>query len=123
MTTPYLSLIVSANKRNLELLAQFLEKEGYQTATAATFDEFNQALDGSQEFSLALVDISGFDRGIWERCERLRTDDIPLLIISAKQSAALQQESITYGARGVLVKPLVVRELMALVKNLMTESA
>jgi DNA-binding response OmpR family regulator len=118
MTTPALLLTVGANTRNLELLAQFLGKEGYQTIAAATLDEFDQALNGAQAINLALVDIGGFDRGIWDVCERLRTKDIPLLVISAKQSASIDQQSMTHGARGVLVKPLVIRELLALVRNL-----
>jgi len=114
-------LTVGANKRNLELLAQFLDKEGYQTIAAATLDEFDQALNGSVEFKLALLDISGFDRGIWEHCERVQKKGIPLLVISPKKSAAIQQESLTHGARGVLVKPLVVKELIALVRQLIAE--
>lgn len=115
-------LTVGANKRNLELLAQFLGKQGYQTIAAATLEEFDQALNSSQEFSLALVDIGGFDRGIWDICERLRAKDIPLLVISAKQSASIDKESLTHGARGVLVKPLVIRELLVLVRNLIEVS-
>ena len=42
MTAPRLLLTVGANKRNLELLAQFLGKQGYQTIAAATLDEFDQ---------------------------------------------------------------------------------
>ncbi len=113
-----LLLTVDANKRNLELLAQFLGNEGYSTITAATLDEFDIALNSPQEFKLALVDISGFDRGIWERCDRLHEKDIPVLVISPKQSAGIQQESLTRGARGVLVKPLAVRELVRVVRNL-----
>lgn len=115
-------LLVGTNKRNLELLAEFLGKEGYRTLSAANLEEFDQVLNTTQKINLALVDISGFERGIWERCECLREKGIPLLILSPKQSAAIQQESIAHGARGVLVKPLAVRELIGLVGKLLEGS-
>ncbi len=122
MSDQPLLLTVGASKRNLELLAEFLGKEGYETVAATTLDEFDRALDSPQGFKLALVDISGFDRNIWERCAQLQKKAIPLLIILPKQSAAIQQESLTHGARGALVKPLVVRELITLLRALIQET-
>lgn len=122
MTAQRFLLTVGTNKRNLELLAEFLGKEGYLTLAVASLEEFDHVLDKSQEISLALVDISGFDSHIWERCDHLREKDIPLLVISPKHSAAIQQESIGRGARGVLVKPLAVRELIGLVNTLLEGS-
>ena len=116
-------LAVDRNHRNLELLSQFLEREGYQTRPAATLEEFDQALAEAIGIGLALVDIAGFDRAIWERCEELRHHKIPFLVISPKQSAAIQQASLTHGARGVLIKPLVVRELLGLIHSLLDEDA
>lgn len=116
-------LAVDRNHRNLELLSQFLGREGYQTRPAATLEEFDQALAEANGLGLALVDIAGFDREIWERCEGLRHHKIPFLVISPKQSAAIQQASLTHGARGVLIKPLVVRELLGLIGSLLEEDA
>jgi DNA-binding response OmpR family regulator len=115
-------LVVACNPRNLELLAQFLGSEGIATRCVATIEEFDAALDESAPVGLALVDIGGFDRSIWERCERLRDRDIPLLVLSPRRSAALQQESLAHGARGVLVKPLATRELLGLIRNLINEA-
>jgi DNA-binding response OmpR family regulator len=121
MNAPPLILAVDRNRRNLDLLGQFLGKEGYQLRTAATPDEFDLALAGSDEIGLALVDIAGFDRSIWERCEVLRARKIPFLVLSPKQSLALQQASLTHGARGVLIKPLVVKELLGIIRSLLEE--
>ena len=55
-------LAVDHNSRNLELLSQFLGREGYQTRTAADLQEFDQALAEADGIELALVDIAGFDR-------------------------------------------------------------
>jgi len=116
-------LAVDCNHRNLELLSQFLGREGYQTRTATTLEEFDQVLAEADGIGIALVDIAGFDRSIWERCEGLRHHKIPFLVLSPRQSAALQQVSLTHGARGVLIKPLVVKELLGLVSSLLEEDA
>jgi DNA-binding response OmpR family regulator len=121
MKVPSLILAVDRNRRNLSLLDQLLGKEGYQLRTAATPDELDRALAAPGEIGLALVDITGFDRSIWERCEVLRVQKIPFLVLSPKQSTALQQASLTYGARGVLIKPLVVKELLGIIRSLLEE--
>ncbi|HXG48136.1 MAG TPA: response regulator [Methylomirabilota bacterium] len=115
-------LAVDHNPHNLELLAQFLGNQGIATRCIVTIEEFDAALGESAPVGLALVDISGFDRSIWERCERLRDRGIPLLVLSPRHSAALQRESLAHGARGVLVKPLATRELLGLLRNLMNET-
>jgi DNA-binding response OmpR family regulator len=115
-------LAVDHNSRNLELLSQFLGREGYQTRTAADLQEFDQALAETDGIDLALVDIAGFDRSIWERCEALRYHKIPFLVLSPRQSAAIQQASLTHGAQGVLVKPLTVKDLLGLISSLIREA-
>jgi DNA-binding response OmpR family regulator len=114
-------LAVDHNRRNLELLSQYLGQVGYQTRTSSSLEEVDLLLDQADEVRLALVDIGGFDHRIWERCQRLREQHIPFLVLSPKHSAALQQASVSAGARGMLVKPLVVRELLGLIRSLMEE--
>ena len=114
-------LAVDRNQRNLELLAQFLNKEGYQTIGADSFEEVVRAIDLPDKIGMALVDISGFDRRIWDCCEQLRNHQIPFLILSPKQSAAIQHESFSRGARSMLVKPLIVRDLLSIVHSLLGE--
>jgi DNA-binding response OmpR family regulator len=112
-------LLVNTNQRNLQLLAEYLGKEGYATFTARSLEEFDQILDGENNVGLALVDITGFDQSIWQRCEQLRSRQRPFLVISPTQSVAIQRASLSHGARGVMTKPLVVKELMGLVKGLL----
>lgn len=118
-------LTLDRNQRNLDLLSQFLVKAGYKTLPVVSLPELDQFLnsyDPSTEIvSLALVDISGFGGQIWQYCAQLHTNNIPLLIISPKQSAALQQESLTHGAHGMLVKPLVVKDLLKIVATLVNK--
>jgi DNA-binding response OmpR family regulator len=112
-------LLVNVNQRNLQLLAEFLGKEGYATFTASSLEEFDRALAGENNVGVALVDITGFDQSIWQRCEQLRSQHRPFLVISPRQSVAIQQASLSHGARGVMIKPLVVKELMGLVKGML----
>lgn len=114
-------LVVDHNRRNLELLAQFLGQAGYPMVLAYDAEEFGLALDRSDEIGLALIDLAGLGRRIWDPCERLRAKGIPLLVISPRQSVAIERESLAHGARSVLIKPLVVKELLALIRGLLEE--
>jgi len=114
-------LLVSRLPRNLQLLSDFLQKEGYTTVTAATYDEFDQILSKQEPIAGALVDIAGFNTEIWQRCEGLRAAKVPFLVVSPQQSAAVQKASLSHGARGVMAKPLVVKELISIVQSLLAE--
>lgn len=111
-------LAVCHNTRNLELLTQFLQREGYPAMRAATLPELDEALEEPSGLSLALIDLSGFDAQIWQRCDRLHRDGIPFLLISAGRSRALRKEGLRRGARDVLGKPLAMQELSALIEGL-----
>ncbi|HEY9669636.1 MAG TPA: response regulator [Coleofasciculaceae cyanobacterium] len=121
MNETLIILAVDRNQRNLELLAQFLGKEGYQVLKANSLEEFHQSLTNLQDIDLAMVDIAGFDRRIWDYCQRLRDQKVPFFVLSPKQSTALQNESLARGARSVLVKPLVVKELLGIIHSLLGE--
>lgn len=112
-------LAVDHNSRNLELLYQFLNQAGYQILPAVSLEEFDQAIANEKEIMMALVDIAGFDGRIWDYCERLRDRNIPLLVISPRQSAAIRETSLSHGAQSVMIKPLVVRELLGVIQSLL----
>jgi len=113
-------LLVNRLPRNLQLLADFLAKEGYLTVRASTYEGIDLAL-ANPPLAGALVDITGFDTEIWVRCEQLRTAKIPFLVVSPRQSAAIQQASLSHGAKGVMVKPLVVKELIGVIRSILEE--
>jgi DNA-binding response OmpR family regulator len=117
--TKPLILAVDRNPRNLELLGQFLDREGFQTVTAISLESLDQILSQSLPIQLVLIDISGFDRQIWNYCEHLRAKEIPFLVLLPKQSVAVQQEGLSHGARGMLVKPLVSQQLLGMIRSLL----
>ena len=116
-------LIIGSNPRNLELLAQFLGKEGYETRSADTLEAFAELLGVKEAYGMALVDITGFDRGIWQYCEQCSNLGIPLFVISQPPPPRAQHESLEHGAQGVLYKPLILKELLHLVKKMSLESS
>lgn len=119
MSTPLPVLAACRHARNLELLAQFLARQGYPTRAVATLEELDAALAAEPPLGLALIDLSGFDARIWRRCDELHQAGVPFLLISAgRSSERLQQEGLRHGARGVLGKPLAMRELASLIESL-----
>ena len=112
MSAESIILVVDSNRGNLELLSQQLGREGYQTVTAASLEELDQAIQGKEKIALSLIDISGFDRHIWERCEELHKAKTPFIVISARRSPTIQRYSIKHGASVLLVKPLDFKDLL-----------
>lgn len=117
----YTILLVNRLPRNLQLLGEFLENEGYTTISASTYEDLDRVFSQQLSIDGALVDIAGFDAQIWIRCERLRSAKIPFLVVSPQQSAAIQQAGLAHGARSVMVKPLVVKELIGVIKSILVE--
>lgn len=109
-------LVVAHNPKNVELLSQFFEKQGYQTATASSLSEFDALVKEETPLNLALIDITGFDKSIWDRCEILRKMRVPFFIIFPKASEKAQDESISRGAKEAFVKPLSKDRLLKIVK-------
>jgi DNA-binding response OmpR family regulator len=105
-------LVANSNRADLGLLLQQLLKEGYDTLDAASLEELDARIRVSKKIALGLIDLSGFDQRIWERCEALRKAGIPFIVISPHRSPLIQRESMKHGANGLLVKPLGIRELL-----------
>lgn len=119
---PRTILVVDRNPRNLELLMQALAGHGFQTLCAPDLAHFDELLAHPETIELALVDIDGFDAGIWERCQRLRERKVGVLVLVKRRTMPfVQVESARCGARAVLPKPLSPRQLTQMVQDLMEE--
>jgi len=112
MSTESIILVVDSNRSNLEFLSQQLGQAGYQPLTAVSLEELDQAIQGKEKITLSLIDISGFDRRIWERCEELHKAKTPFIVISARRSPTIQRHSMKHEASGLLVKPLDFKDLL-----------
>ncbi|KAM3108016.1 response regulator transcription factor [Phormidesmis sp. 146-33] len=116
---PLQILVLDRNRRNLTLLTQFLEQQGYQVLPALCLEDVALILGPVPKIDLALIDISGFDASIWSVCQQLRQQGIPFLVISPRHHAAIQQASIAHGANGLLSKPIAMREFLQLIRELL----
>lgn len=108
-------LILSRIERNLELMTNFLSKQGFTSVSALSYDDLDKIL-AQNDFDIALLDIAGFDSKIWSYCERINQTKKPFFIISPIKNPKIDHESLKKGARGVIVKPLVMKELIELIK-------
>ncbi|HMF30518.1 MAG TPA: response regulator [Candidatus Lokiarchaeia archaeon] len=111
-------LVLDHNSRNLELLDQFLRKQNYEPVCIGDLGELQQFIadtNALSTISMALLDITGFDSGLWESAEILREHKIPFFIISAGKNPATQETGLNHGASRVLVKPLVGKELIQII--------
>jgi len=114
-------LTVGSNRANLELLSQQLLKEGYEVLSVASLEELDQTIQEKKNITIALIDLSGFDERIWDRCEELREAKIPFIVISPQRSPIIQRDSMKHGASGLLVKPLSIKELLEYIHTLLGE--
>jgi len=112
MSAKSIILVFDSNRSNQELLSHQLGQAGYQILTAANLEELDQAIRGKEKIALSLIDISEFDRHIWERFEELHKAKTPFIVISARRSPTIQRHSMKNGASGLLVKPLDFKDLL-----------
>lgn len=109
---------LSRNKRNSDILVKILGEQGYDVAGFSEPIEMVSEAKNREKVDLVLMDISGFNQNIWKSCEDLRLLDITFLVLSPQQHRVIEEQSMKQGAERVLVKPLVIKELLLLVKSL-----
>lgn len=110
-------LALDKNSSNLELLGKFLSREGYGVIGVSSIEKFQEKILKEPTIKLAVVDVSGFDRRVWNCCEKLKILDIPFILISPKQSVTIKQQGINYGAREIMVKPLNLKYFLTAIRN------
>jgi len=117
-------LIVDDEKNILLVLKKALQSTGYQVSTASDGVE---ALDKASEISpdLILLDIvlpklNGFM--VYEALkEEPKTEDIPVIFISAKSEEEDIRKAEELGAKDYLVKPIKQKELLDTVQSVLKE--
>ena len=117
-------LIVDDEKNILLVFKKALQSTGYQVSTATDGVE---ALDKASEISpdLILLDIvlpklNGFM--VYEALkEEPKTEDIPVIFISAKSEEEDIRKAEELGAKDYLVKPIKQKELLDTVKSVLKE--
>ncbi|MDP2718859.1 MAG: response regulator [Dehalococcoidia bacterium] len=121
MTTKPILLVVDGDRDNLELTTRYLGQEGYDTRGIASLADMQEVAGEEEKIALALIYLSVSDKNVWERCAELQQAGIPFLIISPQRSPSVQKNSLKCGARGVLIKPVALKELLVHIRTLTGE--
>jgi DNA-binding response OmpR family regulator len=121
MSQSIILLVLSFNRRNLELLTQVLKQANYQVIAISNYVDLDKALSDNATVHLGLIDLAGCDRSIWHYCEQLQALKIPFLTFTPQYNRVVEQDSLARGARSVLVKPLVIKNLLLLIHSLVVK--
>ncbi|WP_038041190.1 response regulator [Thermodesulfobacterium hveragerdense] len=111
-------LIISKLTKNVELMADFLQKQGYNTIKAYSYKDLDKILI-DPHFDIAFLDIAGYDKNIWDYCKKLKLLNKPFYVLSSCNNPKIKEESLTRGAKGVIVKPIVIKEFLAIIQSLL----
>lgn len=117
-------IYIGDDEKNIrDLIAVFLEKEGFETRTFANGDDLMKAC--SEEMpDLVILDIMMPGTDGLSVCSMLRqsSDDLPIIIVSAKDTPYDRVTGLTLGSDDYMVKPFLPLELVARVKALLRRS-
>ncbi|MCL5773464.1 MAG: response regulator transcription factor [Firmicutes bacterium] len=109
-------LIVDDEKKIIEVVKAYLEKEGFKILTA---NDGRNGLDLAKKESpdLLILDLMLPDMSGEEVCSEIRKESsLPILMLTAKSSEEHRVEGFALGADDYLVKPFSPKELVARVK-------
>lgn len=116
-------LVVDDDLNICELLRLYMEKEGYNVAIA---NDGEQALSVYKQFNpdIVMLDIMLPKKDGWEVCREIRrTDDTPIIMLTAKGETFDKVLGLELGADDYMVKPFDTKELMARVKAVLRRTA
>jgi two-component system KDP operon response regulator KdpE len=106
-------LVVDDDQTLLEALKLYLEREGYQVATAAGGKESLRRFYETRP-DLVILDIMMPRMDGWQVCERIREmSDVPIIMLTARTQEDDRVRGLTMGADDYVAKPFSMRELGA----------
>ncbi len=113
-------LIVDDDRRIRDLLSRFLTGEGYRVTTAETADAARAKLR-NLSFDLLILDVmmpgeSGFD---FAKSMRAAADDVPILMLTARDATESRIKGLEIGADDYMSKPFEPRELSLRIANIL----
>lgn len=117
-------LIVEDDKKIAEFIAKGLKESGYVSEISDNGNDALELLTSSNIYDLAILDIMLPGRSGLEVLEHLRKskNQIPVLVLSARQSVENRVEGLQQGADDYLTKPFAFSELLARVQVLLKRS-
>lgn len=114
-------LVVAHRAANRQLLTEVIETLECTVRGAEELGDVDVAL-GEGSFALALVDLDGFPRQVWETLRALADREVPIVVMTRSRTEEIQETTLKIGVRTVLEKPVGKGNLRALVRSLVTPS-
>jgi two-component system phosphate regulon response regulator OmpR len=116
--TPHI-LIVDDDTRLRSLLRKFLSEQGFRVTTAADGAEARERLRGLS-FDILILDIMmPGESGLELASDLRRQNDVPILLLTARDDVADRIEGLEAGADDYLSKPFEPRELVLRLKAIL----
>jgi DNA-binding response OmpR family regulator len=114
-----LVLIVEDDARTAQLIALYLERDGFATLTAGDGEQALQ-LARSRSPAFIILDLMLPRLDGWEVCRQIRKfSEVPILMLTARGDEVDRVSGLMIGADDYLVKPFSPRELVARVKAIL----
>ncbi len=112
-------LIVDDEPGIIRLISMYLEREGFQAASARTGAEALEMVTRGSP-ALVVLDIMLPDIDGWEVCREIRRmSDVPIIMLTAREGDEDKIVGLEIGADDYVTKPFVPRELVARVKAIL----
>lgn len=116
-------LIADDDEHIAELVALYMEKEGYATVQAHTGREAIEAFKHSEPDAV-ILDVMMPDGDGYQVCREIRQSSlVPIIMLSAKGETFDKVLGLELGADDYLVKPFDSKELIARVKSVLRRSS
>lgn len=114
-------LIVDDDERICKLVSLYLQKEGYQTSYSLSGEHMWSTLsETDQQPDMIILDLMLPDDDGISLARQLRQNlDVPIIILSAKDSPIEKVVGLEVGADDYLTKPFDERELLARIRSVM----
>ncbi len=116
-------LVVDDDKRILQILQLYLNKEGYEAVLCERGDAALEAFNSSSP-DLVLLDVMlpGLDG--WDILKLIRKQsDVPVIMLTAKGDISDRVQGLDCGADDYIVKPFESKELVARIKAVLRRSS
>ncbi len=112
-------LVVDDNRRLLQLLHSELEVEGYDVETAAKGDGALEVIQADPP-DLVVLDLMLPDTDGFEVCGKIKESlDVPVLILTARESDSDKVRGLDMGADDYVTKPFSMDEFLARVRSVL----
>ncbi len=109
-------VLVMNGRGNIQVMEKVLSENGITSVAITGEEELEEAMQ--DDISAALIDITGLGDSAWRICTSLQAIDIPFVVLSTPRELGKGSESLTYGARSVLQKPVAKDALLGLMRSI-----